>query len=293
MRSDDADPSADPSTLAGVGFTALMVAATRAAESARPDRLFSDPYALDFVRAGGFDAGGGKAAAEEPETWGSFVTYAAIRTRFFDDYVESAARTIRQVVIVAAGLDTRAYRLDLPTETMVYEVDTADMLTFKQHVLDDAGARPACRRIPVATDLRQDWVTPLRAAGFDHTAPTAWLIEGLLPYLRPADNDRLLEVVTGESAPGSQLSIEFITTHAVQLMVDAQGGDEAPLKSLWSGGGVDDESQPWLGRHGWQSQDYDVYAEAERHDRPLPPLGDSPIDRFSDAARRCLVVARR
>lgn len=270
-----------------------MVAAARAAESARADPLFADPYAADFLAAAGIedettDAG------DASKMWDSFSSYLPIRTRFFDDYLLDAIRVVEQIVIIAAGLDTRAFRLRPAPGVTVYELDTPEMLTFKQQVLDARGARPAGRRVPVPVDLRQDWGSPLAAAGFDPSAPSAWLVEGLLSYLSPGDNDRLLTGISDNSAAGSRLSIEYLHVDAVALMAAAVTGEfGAEMKAMWHGGGVAEPAQTWLDRHGWDAEVFDTYERAAAYHRELPPLGDSPMDRFSDAARSGLVIARR
>ncbi|WP_063058244.1 SAM-dependent methyltransferase [Nocardia sienata] len=276
----------------GVGRTALMVAAARAAESARADHLFVDPYAADFLAAVEVEqpVGGDDAA----RMWDSFSSYLPIRTRFFDDYILDATRTVRQVVIVAAGLDTRAFRLPLPPEVVVYELDTAEMLTFKQRVLDARGARPAGRRMTVPADLRENWGSSLVAAGFDSCTPTAWLVEGLLSYLSPEHNDRLLAEISDRSAAGSLLSIEYLHVDAVALMAAAVAGESgAELTAMWQGGGVDEPAQSWLARHGWDAEVSDTYERAAAYHRELPTFGDTLLERFAEAARNGLVTARR
>jgi methyltransferase (TIGR00027 family) len=286
-----------PQTPTGVGRTALMVAAVRAMETTRAKPLFTDPYAADFLAA----AGAGDLIAVDSEDsdapgqmWSSFADYAPIRTRFFDDYLVDAARDVSQVVIVAAGLDTRALRLAWPREVTVYELDTPEVLEFKQHVLDARGAQSSGRRVPVPVDLREDWSGPLREAGLDPAVGSGWLVEGLTGYLTPEQNDALLADITALCAPGSLLSMEYLDVHAVDLMVrafEAGGGDQ--IAALWRGGGVADESAAWFDRHGWDARAYDVYERAAGYGRELPPLGDTPLDRFSAAARESLVVARR
>lgn len=297
MTTDASEPAGNSpgDSPTGVGRTALIVAAARAAESERADRLFTDPFAADFVAASGFEMPGvtGPPDSDAPEA-GSFGGYASIRTRFFDDYLVDATRELRQVVIVAAGLDTRAFRLDLPAEVTVYELDSPAVLAFKQRVLDDRGARPSCRRIPVATDLREDWAHALSEAGFDPAAPSAWLIEGLLPYLDHAQNDRLLATVGGRSSAGSRLALEFVSAEAVTLLGQALTGDaRTEMTALWHNGGVADAAEPWLHRHGWDARAYDTYERAHSYHRDLPPPGDGPMDRFAHAARQSLVVAHR
>lgn len=270
-----------------------MVAAARAAESAREEPLFADPYAADFLAAG--DIGEETTDADgASKIWDSFSSYLPIRTRFFDDYLLDATRTIRQVVIIAAGLDTRAFRLPLAPEVTVYELDTPEMLAFKQQVLDARGARPAGHRIAVPVDLREDWGSPLAAAGFDPSASSAWLVEGLLSYLTPEHNDRLLAGISDRSAAGSRLSIEYLHVDAVALMAAAVTGESGTeISAMWQGGGVAEPAQTWLDRHGWDAEVFDTHERAAAYHRELPPLGDSPMDRFGDTARSGLVIARR
>src|SRR5512139_2775588 len=200
-----------------VGSTAVMVAAARAAESERADALISDPFAKVLVAG----AGGGtwevmvdpafreKVAETDPEAASIFEhmgNYQAVRTHFFDEFFADAmAAGIRQVVILASGLDSRAYRLAWPAETVVYEIDQPKVLEYKAARLAEHGALPSARRHAVAVDLRFDWPTALRQAGFDPHAPTAWLAEGLLMYLPVDAQDRLFERITALSAPGSRV----------------------------------------------------------------------------------------
>jgi hypothetical protein len=161
-----------------VGRTAVWVAGLRAVEGERADRLFEDRFAAAFVSA----AGGGVAAATAGVPPGA-SEFLAIRTRFFDDQARAACTAgIRQVVLLAAGLDCRAFRLDWPAGVRVFELDLPDVFAFKVPVLAAAGARPRCARVAVAADLRAEWTGAL-TAGFDPGAATGWLAEGLLPYL--------------------------------------------------------------------------------------------------------------
>jgi methyltransferase (TIGR00027 family) len=196
----------------GVGTTAVGVAAMRAAETRRPDRLFEDPLAAAFVAG----AGWGRIEIEdvEPERRPGIIALAAwvsARTRFLDDLVVDAiASGVRQVVLLGAGLDARAFRLPWPGGVRVFELDTPAMLAFKQRVVDEVDAKPRSERIVIAIDLREDWPAALRAKGFDTHQPTAWSAEGLLPYL-PADaQDRLFDNITALSAPGSRLATEHV-----------------------------------------------------------------------------------
>lgn len=205
-----------------VGATATMVAAARAIASTGDDALISDPYAEPLVRAVGVDfftrLAGGELKLEELDadtSDGTAVGMArmtdnmAVRTKFFDEFFRAAGDAgIRQAVILASGLDARAYRLAWPAGTTVFEVDQPDVIAFKSQAMADLGAEPTARRRAVAIDLRLDWPAALRAAGFDPALPTAWSAEGLLGYLPPEAQDRLLDTITESSAPGSWVAVE-------------------------------------------------------------------------------------
>ena len=205
---------------ASVGVTATMVAAARAMATRDDSRLIDDPFAEPLVRAVGLplfvDMLDGRVDTSAfgdggPERVQAMIAGMAMRTRFFDDYVTSAtANGIRQAVILAAGLDTRAYRLTWPPGTVVYEVDQPAVVEFKTTAMAELGAEPTATRRTVGVDLREDWPAALRAAGFDSSAPTAWLAEGLLIYLPPEAQDRLLDTITGLSAPGSAVATEYV-----------------------------------------------------------------------------------
>lgn len=198
-----------------VGATATMVAAQRALAS--DAGLIDDPFAAPLVRAVGIDVYTRLVNGEIPVTDGIDFDPArmgrgmAVRTRFYDDFFLDATRGgIRQAVIVAAGLDARAYRLPWPEGTVVYEVDLPEVIEFKTSTLGDLGAEPTAERRTVAVDLRDDWPAALRAAGFDPQAPSAWSAEGLVVYLPPEAQDALFGNITALSAPSSQLASEFV-----------------------------------------------------------------------------------
>ena len=209
-----------------VGATALGVAAGRAAENQRADRLFDDPYAQLFIDA----AGEGMwtmlsrgtlpdelAAIDHdlPARLQAMSNYTASRTVFFDNFFLRATEAgVRQAVILAAGLDARAWRLDWPQATTVYELDQPKVLEFKAATLQRAGAHPRATQVNVPIDLRQDWPQALRQAGFDDSAPTAWSAEGLLPYLPAQAQDLLFERIQALSAPGSSIAVEAFNTGA-------------------------------------------------------------------------------
>lgn len=204
-----------------VGLTATMVAAARAVaarDTHGAGAVATDSFAEPLVRAVGVDffsrlASGDLSLAEfDEETATGTVHFAnamAIRTRFFDDFfADATAAGIRQAVILAAGLDSRAYRLPWPPGTTVFEVDQPQVVEFKTATLSELGAAPTADRHTVAIDLREDWPAALRDAGFDPTQPTAWIAEGLLGYLPAEAQDRLLDQVTAQSVPGSRFATE-------------------------------------------------------------------------------------
>lgn len=198
-----------------VGATATMVAAQRALASAAG--LIDDPFAAPLVRAVGIDVYTRLVNGEIPVTDDTEFDPArmargmAVRTRFYDQFFVDATRSgIRQAVIVAAGLDVRAYRLPWPQGTVVYEVDLPNVIDFKTSTLSRQGAAPTAERRTVAVDLRDDWPAALEAAGFDPQAPSAWSAEGLVVYLPPEAQDALFDNITALSAPGSQLASEFV-----------------------------------------------------------------------------------
>ncbi|MCX2729893.1 class I SAM-dependent methyltransferase [Saccharopolyspora sp. NFXS83] len=205
--------------VSGVGITALAVAEGRAAESAREDRLINDPYARALVDAADAPQ---LASSEAQELMRGLVSdYMGVRTRFFDEFfLRAAAGGCGQAVILASGLDTRAFRLDWPSGLRIFEVDQAKVLEFKDQTLDSIGAKPTAERHAISADLRDDWAGALQEAGFDTSVPTAWLAEGLLPYLPAEAEAQLLETIHAFSAPGSRLSIEHIAGDRSHMVGD-------------------------------------------------------------------------
>ncbi|HEX7321531.1 MAG TPA: class I SAM-dependent methyltransferase [Mycobacterium sp.] len=198
-----------------VGATALFVAAARALEAQKPDPLAVDPYAAVFCRAVGgewADLLDGKRPDHQLKTaeFGEhFVNFQGARTRYFDDYFRRAADAgLRQVVILAAGLDSRAYRLSWPDATTIFELDQPQVLAFKSYILSQRGVRPSAERREVAVDLREDWPEALRSSGFDAAKPSAWIAEGLMIYLPAAAQEELFTGIDSLAAVGSQVAVE-------------------------------------------------------------------------------------
>ncbi|MGW4843280.1 class I SAM-dependent methyltransferase [Nocardia brasiliensis] len=248
-----------------VGSTALFAAAARALAGRRPDPLAVDPFAEIFLRAAGAewaDLLDGKAADHPllaPGFGAVFQTFMAARTKYFDDYFAAAsAAGVGQVVILAAGLDARAYRLPWPDGTVVYELDQPSVLEFKSQTLAAHGDEPRAERREVPIDLREDWPKALRASGFDVTAPTAWLAEGLLLYLPAVAVDQLFEHIAQASAPGSRVAIEELGVVPEQARAALAQQPESPLN-----GGADwvhliyneqrSDAAQWFGAHGWHT----------------------------------------
>jgi methyltransferase (TIGR00027 family) len=288
-----------------VGTTAVMVAAARAVETDRPDPLIRDPYAKLLVSQAGTgvwesmldDTLVEKVQSFDEEAAAIFQhmrSYQAVRTHFFDAHFAGAvAAGIRQVVILASGLDSRAYRLDWPTGTTVYEIDQPKVLAYKSATLAAHGATPSADRREVPIDLRQDWPVALIAEGFEPRTPTAWLAEGLLMYL-PADaQDRLFTQITELSAPGSRIAVETAPRHADERRqemrdrfdrITAQLGIERTVDIQDLIYNDDDRADvvDWLNDHGWRATGQNSGDEMRRLDRWVEgvPMADDK-DAFS------------
>lgn len=257
----------------GVSRTAVITAQARATETRRDDRLFSDPHAEAFVEAVGWIqvADAGRLNQEH------FV----LRTRHFDDYFRAAADAgIRQAVVLASGLDTRAFRLEWPEGFHLFEVDLPGLVAFKEAVLRVQRATPTCTRHVVPSDLRGTWAEDLTGAGFDPDRPTAWLIEGLMMYLQHPDNDNLLHEVDRLSAPDSRIGIEHVNRAYVDLP-QMQAVQERLLKVGAAWRSTIEDPVTWLDEHGWDARVTPQTQLAELHGRPVPPLTDP--ERVGDA----------
>jgi methyltransferase (TIGR00027 family) len=285
-----------------VGATATMVAAARAMATTADDPLINDPFAEPLVRAVGVDFFTRLVTGElRPEDLDSdsesvgmqrMTDNMAVRTKFFDEFFLRATEGgIRQAVILASGLDSRAYRLTWPAGTTVYEIDQPDVIEFKTRTLAELGAEPTAKRRTVAMDLRYDWPSALIEEGFDPNQPTAWSAEGLLGYLPPDAQDRLLDTVTELSAPGSRVAVESVpnidpTDHekAIERMRAASDRwrdhgfdlDFAELVYL----GDRNEAATYLGDHGWQLSRNSVKELFAANG--LPPIEDEEVRNFGE-----------
>ncbi|GAA2846850.1 SAM-dependent methyltransferase [Streptosporangium fragile] len=272
-----------PGLPTGVSRTAVVIAQAREAESARPDRLFDDPLAGPLADAAGRITGISEAGRRAGE---HFV----LRTRFFDDRLrEAAGAGLRQVVLLAAGLDTRAFRLEWPEGTRLFEVDLPDLISFKEKALADQGARAACDRVAVPADLREDWPSALLAAGLDPGEPIAWLIEGVLMYLTPEDGGRILSRVSELSPPGSRLAVEHVNRAYVELpQLRPAMNKLASTRAAWRS--VVEDPVAWLAGYGWRAGVTHQAELARGLGRPVPAMADPQA---VGSARIWLVDARR
>jgi len=273
-----------------VGTTATAAAAARAIATRTDRRLIDDPFAEPLVRAVGIDLLTRLATGEVPpgdlveQVW---IDVAKVRTTFYDEFFLDATNAgVTQVVILASGLDSRAYRLPWPAGTVVYELDKPEVVEFKTRTLAELGAAPTADRRVAAVDLRDDWPAVLRAAGFDPARPTAWSAEGLLGYLPPEAQDRLLDTITELSASGSRM--------ATESKPNPQPGQEATTKQRldrisdqWREHNFDpgmarvryygerNEAAPYLTDHGWKLNGITIRDLLAANN--LPPLTDDDI----------------
>jgi methyltransferase (TIGR00027 family) len=295
-----------------VGSTALGVAAARAAETESEHPLVKDPFARMFVDAAGkgmwsvlaSPALSAKLTDIDPDSrtrMRVMVDFMAVRTVFFDEFFLSAANTgVRQVVILAAGLDSRAWRLPWPDGTTVYELDQPKVLEFKSTTLRQHGAHPASNLVNVPIDLRQDWPTALREAGFNASQPTAWSAEGLLRYLPAAAQDHLIERVHelspvgswfAANAPGSGfLNPDHVARQREQITrLRAAAATvlktEIPdLEDLWYPEERSDVAD-WLRHHGWDATVVTLEEMVASYGRSIPDEDVMPPTVFVSAQR--------
>ena len=254
----------DEHALPPVSTTAVGVAAIRAAEAARPDALFSDPFADSFARAAGFSPNP-RTDSEWTDRVAAVITWVRVRTRFLDDLlVDACAKGCRQVVILGAGLDARAFRLDWPAGVRLFELDLDAILAFKERVVRSEGHVAACDRVVVPTDLTGDWALDLQGAGFDPARPTVWIAEGLLVYLTDETRDAVVDRLTTLSATASRFGLTLASAdrrpppRADAGAIPSQPGD---YMALWQSEPPADAVE-WLAPRGWEVEVFDAYERA-------------------------------
>jgi methyltransferase (TIGR00027 family) len=267
-----------------VGSTALSVATARALEAQKPDPLAIDPFAEVFCRAVGGNASDvldGKNPEHQLKTpdWGDhFVTFQGARTRYFDDYFRRAADAgVRQIVILAAGLDSRAYRLPWPDATTIFELDRPQVLDFKREVLAEQGAKSTAERREVAVDLRDDWPKALQDSGFDAAKPSAWIAEGLLIYLPAAAQQQLFTGIDALASTGSHVAVEdgapmpaeaFQAAVESERVANAEGDERSFFKLIYNEQHA--PAQQWFGEHGWTAVATPLADYLREVGRPVP-----------------------
>jgi methyltransferase (TIGR00027 family) len=284
-----------------VGATAVGVAAARASETASDDPLISDPYAAVLVSTPELEGLMGKMASMQdkvPEFAAAqrqMVDYQAARTHFFDAYFAAAASAgIRQHVILAAGLDSRAYRLPWPDDTTVFEIDQPKVLEYKSATLAAHGVQPTATCCHVAVDLRLDWPKALQEAGFDPAKPTGWLAEGLLAFLPAAAQDAMFANIDSLSAPGSRIAVEDFSSGGsikdviakqqarMQELVGQLDEDQVyDLGDLWYDDDGRSDPADWFTDHAWQTQTTAARDYLARLGRPLAEDDDELFPRFA------------
>jgi methyltransferase (TIGR00027 family) len=276
--------------VSSVGYTALLVAGWRALHASSEHPLVRDDYAKYFIAASGDPFLNG--ALADPGTSEGAITFPrlyGVQTRFFDEFFSSAAqRGIRQAVIVAAGLDSRAYRLEWASGTTVFEVDQPKVLEFKARVLEQHAAEAAADRRDVAADLRDDWSIPLRDAGFDTELPTAWSVEGILPYLTRDAQDTLFSRIAELSAPGSRLGIgalgSCLDQDRLAALEDTYPGlnlsGDVDFSTLTYDDATKTKPAQWLADHGWTVDPVRTNPELQREYGRVPPQVDLDLDQI-------------
>jgi methyltransferase (TIGR00027 family) len=273
----------DRSAVEWLASTAHWTASVRAVENQRPDRLFEDPWAETLAG----EQGQAWIAGRPPESFVPIV----LRTRYFDDFLLRAANEIglRQVVMLAAGLDTRAYRLGWPSGLRLFELDQPAVLQEKQRLLDQAGAAPLCERRAIEVDLTLPWSAALNAAGFDRSSPCVWLLEGFLFYLPNESIEKILDEVTGLSVTGSWLGFDIINGQTLtHPLTKAWVEMQARSGAAWVG--TMDDPLGFLAQRGWQAALSQAGAAEANHGRwpypVIPPaLPDFPHNWFVTAEK--------
>jgi methyltransferase (TIGR00027 family) len=264
-----------------VGSTALFVATARALEAQKSDPLVVDPFAELFCRAVGGPAADvldGELPEHQLKTsdFGeNFVNFQAARTHYFDEYFRRAADAgVRQVVILAAGLDSRAYRLNWPSGTTIFEVDQPQVLDFKREVLARHGGHPRAERREVAVDLRDDWPTALQDTKFQADKPSAWIAEGLMIYLPAAAQNQLYTGIDALAAPHSQVAVEDGApmdpdAYAAALEEERNAEDARLFFQLIYNERYAPADQ-WFGERGWTTVPTPLADYLHRVGRPVP-----------------------
>lgn len=266
-----------------LGSTARWTAGVRARESMREDRLFNDPWAAAL-------------AGQEGAEWvehrsGDNGLSITLRTRFFDDFLQRVTdqHALRQVVLLAAGLDTRAFRLNWPNQTRLFELDQPHVLRYKEQILTAASAQPTCERKTIEVDLTGPWQETLLKNGFDAQQPAAWLLEGFLFYLPFESITHILDEVTHLAAPASWIGFDIInstmlTSPWTRQWVETLANSGTP----WIG--TMDDPEAFLAMRGWQATLFQLgEAEANYGRWPYPAMPHT----IANMPRNWFVIAQK
>lgn len=265
----------------GVGITALVIAAGRAIETNRANGLVRDPFAEAFLKEADvavpmptrLDEVTGSASAFE-QLWDAVARVVGVRSRYFDEvFADSWTANVRQAVLLGAGLDTRAFRLDWPPGCTLFEIDQPHVLDFKNRVLGTQRAHPQCTRKIVAIDLRENWCDALLAAGFDVSQPTTWLMEGLLSYLPEPTERQLCDTIHRLSGPGSRVAVDRFkdasTVHdSARDAIEQIGFDLSALVAAKP----ESDTVAYMAAHGWTGEGISVAELVERYQSRISPL---------------------
>ena len=270
-----------------VGRTALGVAYLRAYESRRPNAVFVDPLALGLYGSAVVDDAGhlrelppadDEAGRERRAMYHSIVG----RTLFLDEvFTTGAADGVRQFVILGAGLDARAFRLDLGPDAVFYELDRPAVTEVKEQLVAEHSLVAHGQRRVVSADLAGDWLTELRSAGFRPGEPTCWLAEGLLAYLDTDVVWQTIAAITSASAAGSRIGLT--------VRLPGARPPEDPFASVASMWKPDPGIVDRLVASGWECRSADARTVLTAHGREIPtPTG---LQATSGATSRALLVS--
>ncbi|DBA01744.1 TPA: hypothetical protein N0F65_010154 [Lagenidium giganteum] len=219
-------------------YTAMITAHLRAMEASRPDAIVVDPFAKELAGDAGLElfALTNKWSAQPDPT-----TMLAVRTRSLDEALAQRDPKIQQIVILAAGLDTRAYRLETLKKCHVLEVDMCrDVLERKQKIMREANAPLMAKQVDyIVADLTNDfWQTQLIEKGFNPKAPTFWCLEGLLYYLTRDSIVKVIKTIDALSAPTSVMWLDMcghaFVNEAAGTLVHLRYGENDPLHGVLS-----------------------------------------------------------
>lgn len=259
-----------------VSFTAKNMAAGRAYETRRSDALFIDPFAEKLAGKEVLEDVIPRLEADEK----AGKPFTSIRTRYFDDLILGHSQNIQQIVLLGAGLDTRALRMEWAADTHVYEIDQSNILTYKESVLEDI--QPTCNRHAIAADLKDSlWSEMLIKQGYQPSKPSIWLLEGVLYYLNEEEVHNLLTTITTLSVKGSWFGADVINSVIMN-------GQDSWAKYWLS---CCDDPEAFFGQYGWQASAIQPGDEGASFGRftfqfPDPSLPDQPHLYFIAACRQ-------